>query len=120
MVNDRTELMAHLMRRVGVGTTPDELEEIAQSPYEEFVEELLQSKVIRDPDRDLLDRYLPTSTSPEVPTGWASRWIHTLATGRRPLREKMALFWHHVFATAYFKSSHARASVAQIDRFREN
>ncbi len=120
MANDRTELMAHLMRRVGVGTTPDELEEIAQSPYEEFVEELLQSKVIRDPDRDLLDRYLPTSTSPEVPTGWASRWIHTLATGRRPLREKMALFWHHVFATAYFKSSHARASVAQIDRFREN
>ena len=32
----------------------------------------------------------------------------------------MALFWHQVFATAYFKSSHARASVAQLALLRQN
>ncbi len=120
MADERRKLMAHLMRRVGVGATADELDELVERSYEEFVEELLQAEASSDPDRDLLDRYLPTSTSPEVPTGWASRWIYNLATGRRPLREKMALFWHQVFATAYFKSSHARAVVAQIDGFRVN
>ena len=32
----------------------------------------------------------------------------------------MALFWHHVFATGWFKSEHGPALVAQIDLFREN
>ena len=32
----------------------------------------------------------------------------------------MALFWHQVFATAYFKASHARSIVMQIDLFRAN
>ena len=112
--------MAHLMRRVGVGATRDELEELVERPYEEVVEDLLHPEALSDPDQDALDRYLPTSTSPEVATGWASRWIFQLANGPRPLREKIALFWHHVFATAYFKSSHARTLVAQIDLFREN
>ncbi|PZC44201.1 MAG: Uncharacterized conserved protein, DUF1800 family [Chloroflexi bacterium] len=120
MADDRIDLMAHLMRRVGVGANRDELEQLIERPYEEVVEELLHPGALSDPDQDLLDRYLPTSTSPEVPTGWASRWIYNLANGPRPLREKMALFWHHVFATGYFKSSHARTSVAQIALFREN
>ncbi len=121
MADDRIALMAHLMRRVGVGATRDELEALVERPYAEFVEELLQVEGPKGDDRlDLLDRYLPTSTSPEVPTGWASRWIYGLATDPRPLREKMTLFWHQVFATAYFKSSHARASVAQIALLRQN
>jgi uncharacterized protein (DUF1800 family) len=32
----------------------------------------------------------------------------------------MALFWHHVFATGWFKAEHGPASVHQIDTFREN
>ena len=120
MADDRIELMAHLMRRVGVGATRDELEELVERPYEEVVEEFLHPGALGDPDQDILDRYLPTSTNPEVSTVWASRWMHKLAGGRRPLREKMALFWHQVFATGYGKSSHARASAAQIELFREN
>ena len=119
MADDQIALMAHLMRRVGVGATRDELEQLVTRPYEEVVEELLHPEQFSDPDQDVLDRYLPTSASPELPTGWASRWIYNLANGPRPLREKMALFWHQLFATAYFKSSHARTSVAQIDLFRE-
>ena len=51
---------------------------------------------------------------------WASRWIYSLANTERPLREKMALFWHHVFATGWFKSENGPAMVRQIDLFREN
>ena len=36
----------------------------------------------------------------------------------RPLEEKMALFWHHVFATGYAKGEHALAMSDQIDLFR--
>ncbi len=120
MADDRIALMAHLMRRVGVGATRDELEELVERPYEEVVEEFLHPEALGDPDRDILDRYLPTSTNPEVSSAPASRWMHSLAGARRPLREKMALFWHQVFATGYGKSSHGRASAAQIELFREN
>ncbi len=124
MGNEQIALMAHFTRRVGVGATRDELESLAARPYEEVVEEFLQPEFpgsdAGEPDRDVLDRYLPTSTSPEVPTGWASRWLYNLANNPRPLRDKMALFWHQVFATAYFKGSHARSIVIQIDMFRAN
>ena len=38
----------------------------------------------------------------------------------RPLEEKMALFWHHVFATSVGKSEHGPSSKTQIDLFRRN
>ena len=121
MSGDRLELMAHLMRRVGVGARRDELEVLAARPYVEVVEELLHPEAFTDPDQDVIDRYLPAgSTAAELMTTPASRWIYNMANGPRPLREKMALFWHHVFATAYFKSNHARAMLAQVARFREN
>ena len=117
MSGDRLELMAHLMRRVGVGARRDELEVLAARPYEEVVEELLHPEAFTDPDQDVIDRYLPAgSTAAELMTTPASRWIYNMANGPRPLREKMALFWHHVFATAYFKSNHARAMLAQVAR----
>ena len=37
MSGDRLELMAHLMRRVGVGARRDELEALATRPYDEVV-----------------------------------------------------------------------------------
>jgi uncharacterized protein (DUF1800 family) len=39
---------------------------------------------------------------------------------RRPLQEKMALFWHGVFATGWHKSEHTPSSALQIDTFRHN
>ena len=37
------DLMAHLMRRAGFGTTPDELEEYTAKGYETVVEDLVNS-----------------------------------------------------------------------------
>ena len=120
MSGDQLELMAHLMRRVGVGARREELEELAARPYEDVVEELLHPEAFTDPDQDVIERYLPVSTSVELPSSPASRWIYNMANGPRPLRGKMALLWHQIFATAFFKAVHARAMIAQVDRFREN
>jgi len=37
---------------------------------------------------------------------------------QRPLEEKMALFWHHLFATGFAKLNHAKVMVNQIATFR--
>ena len=37
---------------------------------------------------------------------------------RRPLEEKVALFWHGVFATAYFKLNQPKAILNQVEMFR--
>ena len=121
VVDDRIELMAHLMRRVGVGATRDELEQLVERPYQDVVEDLLHTDGLTDPDQDVLDRVLPAgSLATETMAAPGSRWIYNMVNGPRPLREKMALFWHQVFATAYHKSAHGRAMAAQIARFREN
>ena len=120
MADEQIALMAHLMRRVGVGASRDELEELAARPYEDVVDDLLHPERFEPPDVDALDRYFPTSFSPDTPMTWASRWIYSLANSRQPLREKMALFWHGVFATGWFKSEHGPSLVAQIETFREN
>ena len=39
---------------------------------------------------------------------------------RRPLEEKMALFWHHLFATGFAKVENAPEMHQQIDTFRRN
>ncbi|MBM3140353.1 MAG: DUF1800 domain-containing protein [Chloroflexi bacterium] len=120
MASDQIALMAHLMRRVGVGATRDELEALAARPYEDVVEDLLHPERFPDEDDDALDRYYPTSLSPDIPTPWAGRWLYHLVTSRGPLRHKMALFWHHVFATAWFKSEHGPSIPAQIETFRQH
>ena len=120
MATAAIELRAHLMRRVGVGATRDELEELSLRPYEEIVEELLHPEEQANPNADLIDRYFPATHSPDAPGTHASVWIFNMAHSGAPLREKMALFWHQVFATAWFKGEHGPAIVQQHHTFREN
>ena len=44
--------------------------------------------------------------------------MHRFRNTRRPLQEKMALFWHHVFATGYDKVVSARDMSIQVELFR--
>ena len=49
----------------------------------------------------------------------AAHWIYRMVQTDSPLREKMCLFWHRVFATAATKLIQARVVVNQIDMIRE-
>src|SRR5213594_4104371 len=97
-------LMAHLMRRAGFGAGRDELEARVAKGYEATVEELLHPETQPAVDVYTLLRYQPASLLPggQPPMGNVNFMYHLVNT-KRPLEEKMALFWHHVFATGNSK-----------------
>ena len=118
VTNTRLAETAHLLRRAGMGSTRSELEAYAAQPYEEIVEALLHPDRFPEVSDDLLDRYFTALVTAETPFIWDTRWIYRMSTTQRPLQEKMALFWHHVFATAWFKGEHGPSIEAHIDMLR--
>jgi hypothetical protein len=118
---DDIELMAHLMRRAGFGAGRDELEARVAKGYEETVEELLHPEAQPAVDPYTLLRYQPASLLPggQPPMGNVN-WLYYLVNTKRPLEEKMALFWHHVFATGNSKVDNYDQLLEQIQLFRED
>ena len=106
--------LAHLSRRAGFGATPAELDVWAAKGYEAVVEELLNPEEAPEFEADLMDRYFRG----EPILMAAGEWVFRMANSPRPLEEKIALFWHHVFATGYSKGEHPPAMVSQIEMFR--
>ena len=113
-------LTAHLMRRAGFGATRAELEEYAQQSYEDMVEDLVHPERFPEVADDVVTRYWLELNNPDSVEPWNTRWLYRMVNTERPLEEKMALFWHHVFATSVGKSEHGPSSKSQIDLFRRN
>jgi uncharacterized protein (DUF1800 family) len=113
-------LMAHLLRRAGFGAGREELERYVAQGYEATVEELLhpeQAPPALD-DEDLIRRYHVDENSLMLIDSCQSYWLYRMVNTRRVLEEKMALFWHGVFATGYTKLNHPKQILRQIDMFR--
>jgi uncharacterized protein (DUF1800 family) len=120
MANDLA-LYAHLMRRAGFGATREELEAYAAKGYEEVVEDLIHPERFPEIDDTLFCRYYSLgSTMVDSVAMWHARWLYRMINTQRPLEEKMALFWHHVFATGWHKSENTPSMVNQINTFRRN
>jgi hypothetical protein len=113
--------MAHLMRRAGFGAGRDELEARVAKGYEATVEELLHPETQPAVDMYTLLRYQPASLLPggQPPMGNVNFMYHLVNT-KRPLEEKMALFWHHVFATGNSKVDNYDQLLEQIGLFRRH
>ena len=113
------KLMAHLLRRAGFGPTPDELDSAMEKGYDAALEELLDP---RGPDilpNDVIRRY-HVDQSDQRGGGAAANWGYRMAMTESPLREKMCLLWHRVFATGQTKLIQGRVVINQIDMFREH
>ena len=114
-------LMAHLMRRAGFGATRDELEELAERGYEATVDQLIDYESQPPVDEYTLFRYHPIT---EIPGGAAApgqaNWLYWMVNTKRPLQEKVALFWHHVFATGNSKVDNCNHLLDQIQMFRDH
>jgi hypothetical protein len=117
---DDIALMAHLMRRAGFGAGRDELEARVAKGYEATVEELLHPETQPAVDMYTLLRYQPASLLPggQPPMGNVNIMYHLVNT-KRPLEEKMALFWHQVFATGNSKVDNYDQLLEQIGLFRQ-
>ena len=119
MADNDIALMAHLMRRAGFGAPYEELEARAAKGYEATVDELLHPEEQHDIDLGLLSRYFPgqkwmgsTTEGPQV------YWTYRMINSKRPLQEKMTLFWHSIFCTGNAKCEHSKMIQFQLGKFR--
>jgi uncharacterized protein (DUF1800 family) len=100
----------HLLRRTGFGARQDELDLFRAESFNGALIRLLEYERIPDD----VDSHIGaagyagiTTRGPFAPnsviTDARQRWLFRLVHTNRPLQEKMALFWHNHFATAYSK-----------------
>ena len=120
MSSNDIALIAHLMRRAGFGATREELERYARKGYEATVDELLDFSGARSMSQDLIRRYHHDHSAQFEPAGSGSSWLYRLISTSAPLQEKLALFWHCVFATAYSKVPQGKVLMDQIRMFRSH
>ena len=120
MVTNDTALMAHLLRRAGFGATRQELDRYLALGYEGAVEELLHPGEAGNMPDDLIRRYHVEQSELRDLAGSAAYWMYRMISTTCPLEEKIALFWHSLFATGYSKLNQARALLNQVDMFRRS
>jgi uncharacterized protein (DUF1800 family) len=120
MMQPDLALMAHFLRRAGFGATRDELEHYTAQGYAATVEAFLHPEDAPPAldDEDLIRRYHVDENSLMLIESCQTYWLYRMVNTRRPLEEKMALFWHGVFATGYTKLNQPKAILNQIDMFR--
>ena len=118
MGNSELELIAHLMRRAGFGATRDQLDAYAAEGYEATVEALINPGEEQRMGDDLIRRFQPELSGMLNQNSSGPNWLFRMGTSTSPLQEKMALFWHGIFATGYPKVIHGKALSDQIRMFR--
>jgi uncharacterized protein (DUF1800 family) len=119
-VSKNIALMAHLMRRAGFSARREELEKYVDQGYEATVEWLLNPQEDNGVDQDIVDRYyidIDDRRNADPTNAW---WLYRMINTANPLEEKMSLFWHGLFATAYEKIQNGRAVASQIDLFHQH
>ena len=115
MAPQREEDLAHLFRRAGFGASAADVTQFARLGILSFstaVSYLLNFEAQPDDVDGFIGkvgyvgvtapaRFAPTSVINDARQRWLFRMVHS----KRPLQEKMTLFWHNHFATAYSKIS---------------
>jgi uncharacterized protein (DUF1800 family) len=105
----------HLLRRAGFGVSANEIDTYKDMSYTQAVAHLVDyegspddvDERIGQPDHvrviparnTMRDLFAPDIDIDDARQRWMFRMIHS----RRPLQEKMTLFWHNHFATGYSK-----------------
>jgi uncharacterized protein (DUF1800 family) len=108
----RDPQIEHLLRRAGFGATPKELDYYQNLGLGAAIDELVDfTRIADDVDSKIgTPGYVGTTSTGEfapstVINDARQRWLFRMTHSKRPLQEKMALFWHNHFATAYSKVS---------------
>src|SRR6266850_2666049 len=114
------QLIAHLFRRAGFGATRDELDKAVAKGYEATVEDLLHPEAAPPVEEDVLQRYYLDAKESFQLDGAQTSWVYRLINTQRPLEEKMALFWHGLFATGFNKCDDPRVITQQVGMLRRH
>ena len=104
------DLVEHLLRRAGFGASQEEVDRYLEVGFGGSVRRLIDYEEVPDDVDSWIGRpgyAAVTATggfSPHTNIAHArQRWLFRMVHSERPLQEKMALFWHNHFATAYSK-----------------
>ena len=110
--------VAHLLRRAGFGWTPAELDEYLAIGYGATLDRLINYELVDDSalDARLQQMQIDMSSFEGARLWWLMRMLYT----RRPLQEKMALFWHNHFVSASSKVLTANLMLQQIQLYRDH
>ena len=112
-------LISHLLRRAGFGASSAELDQYAAMGYQAAVEQLLNFDQVADSgQQDFANPADPTNPRQGLPDLqlW---WLNRMLTTKRPLQEKMTLFWHGHFATGASKVGSTAKMAQQNQLFRQ-
>ncbi len=112
----------HLVRRAGFGASGAEAVALGERGFPAAVRSLVDYHATPDevdqwvgqpgyaavtPSAGSMEPFSPATIINDARQRWLFRMVHS----RRPLQEKMALFWHQHFATAYSKIANAVGGV---------
>jgi hypothetical protein len=102
-VLDEPARISLLLRRAGFAAPPHDLARYQKLGWEATLQELLHPELVNEDLDSLLSRLqgnlLDLQNLDDVQTWWVYRMVQT----RRPLLEKLTLFWHGHFAVANYK-----------------
>jgi hypothetical protein len=117
---DTRSRVALLLRRAGFGVGPSELERYVKLGVDGTIHELLHpERVPEDFDALLegLQGHLIDLQNIEDVQSW---WLYRMVRSRRPLAEKLTLFWHGHFAVSNAKVANPQAMHQHLSTLREH
>jgi uncharacterized protein (DUF1800 family) len=112
--------VGHLLRRAGFGASPAELDAAVRAGYDASIERLLFPERVPD---DVEARVAARGIDESRFEGLRLAWLYRMLLTRRPLQEKMVLFWHGHFTSAQSKVGGPRGPELlrkQLGLFREH
>ncbi|GIW07605.1 MAG: hypothetical protein KatS3mg060_2410 [Dehalococcoidia bacterium] len=112
-----TSRIAHLLRRTAFGVSPAELARYVALGFEGAVDALLDFDSVPDMPDPAAD--IP-NFDPERIASMQQRWVYRLVGSPKPLQERMTLFWHSHFATAFSKVNNPSWMWNQNELFRRH
>jgi len=117
-VLDEPARISLLLRRAGLAASPKDLHRYQHLGWEATLDELLHPEFVDEDLDSLLTRLqgslLDLQNLEDVQTWWLYRMVQT----RRPLLEKLTLFWHGHFAVANYKVGNPQLMHQHIELLR--
>jgi len=114
------EKCAHLLRRLGLGASEAELDYYLQGGFKGAVEHLVNYDATPEGFDMPIESVAAGAKNRIAIPGIVGWWILRLVQTRRPLQEKMTLFWHNHFATSAEKVKVPLNMYQQNEIFRRN
>ena len=99
-LSKRRSQVAHLLRRAGFGASPETVDEFEALGLKGAVDRLVDFESVED---DVEERFKLFNLDLKKLTDLQRWWLLRMVYTRRPLQEKMVLFWHGLLTSASAK-----------------